>query len=65
MMRLNKSQSLVIDWKFEFYADHDEDSNMFGVFGASTGFCYFLDGDKGVAEKEAKRMNEDYAQHRR
>lgn len=41
----------------EFYAEYDDITNDYGVFGVTSGFCYSTWSDLETAEKRARRMN--------
>ncbi len=54
----------VVHWimttvKQEFYADFDEDSGFWGVFGSESSFCYSTWCSEDGAEKAANQMNQN------
>lgn len=55
----NKLEALRSDPNEEVYADEDESSGVFGVFGLSTGFCYATYADMGNAESKADKINKE------
>jgi hypothetical protein len=46
--------------KEEVYADYDEDTDMWCVFGSDSGFVYASYGSESRAEREADRLNKKW-----
>lgn len=55
---MNRQEAYIIDSKTgEFYAEWDDASGGYGVFGTETGFCYTLRSDMEQAKGAAEAMN--------
>lgn len=56
----NAWEALKLD--FEFYADYDEESAAYGVFGIETGFCYasYSDSEKAKSKADAMTATKQY-----
>jgi len=54
---MTKTKALRLDKKGSFYADLDEESDCYGVFGSESTFCYELVADKQTAKDLADKMN--------
>jgi len=52
---MTRSEAIQVDE--EFYADYDDQTNDYGVFGVTSGFCYSTWTDLDEAEKRARRMS--------
>jgi hypothetical protein len=52
----NRYTALQKDRHGDFYADEDEETNTFCVFGSESGFCYSTHFTMEEAEKAAKKM---------
>ncbi len=52
---MTRNKAIKIDKSF--YADLDEGSNLYCVFGSESGFAYSSFMDKNVAEEWAKNFN--------
>ena len=44
----------------DFYAEWDEDTQLYGVFGTESGFCYATYSNPSEAEETAKQMRKDH-----
>lgn len=51
---MNKYDAAQLD-NNEFYVDYDVESDCWGVFGESSGFCYALFASQGGAEDWMKK----------
>lgn len=52
---LNRRTAFKLD--STFYTEYDTETNSYGVFGDSTGFCYMLSNDDDCKAKEAELNN--------
>lgn len=43
----------------QYYADYDEDTACYGVFGYPSGFCYELHADKITAQEKAVKREQN------
>jgi len=63
-MAVTYEKALALDTKGSFYADLDEDSGFWGVFGTESGFCYRLVSDESAAKVEAEKLSADGSEPR-
>jgi hypothetical protein len=58
---MNGREAIKLDREFEdpFYAELDEDTNLYCVFGVQSGFAYASYADMTEAEREANRRNDE------
>lgn len=60
MVMSSAFETIERDKPFGFYADFDNETNYYGVFGSETGFCYHLFNSELDAKIEANRMNKEH-----
>ena len=53
---MNRTEAIQKDKVGSFYADFDEESGMWCVFGTESGFAYYSYADKESADERAEAM---------
>ena len=65
MVSLNRKQAYQIDKEFGAYSEFDEETGMFCVFGAQSGFCYGTFLDVGAASDYGVELHEELMKYAR
>lgn len=64
MARMNKREAIRKDAREGFYAEWEEEFEMYAVFGLETGFCYGQHHTESAAEDHAENLNDMTAEWR-